>query len=447
MRVQTPPPISVPPPRPAAESPARPAPDRSPAAQERFRSTLDRASDRTGANATPEAQNPADPGAETARPDTEPVNDSPEAAETDRPETEGDHSGEAAGSDSDAESQDDRPDAAPVAVRTATEPVSRGEPEGEAPPTNQVVKESVAAKDTRAAAPKPEGTPTEGRATTPNAAAATGASGEQPETASDGEQNAGNGREHRGDSPGMHADRMGAAVREGVPVESAVANEAESAGEPVEPRAAEPVSETSAKQASPFRLEAEGPGAVKSPTIGGKIGAAQPSPEQASHAQGGDGEERAFVSGVSRGLGAALQQKGGSLMIRLSPESLGSMRIHMTLDQGQVSVRMETISEQAQMLLARSLPALKESLESKGLTVREMQVTPTLHGPVSVAQGSESRHGASGGEDASGDEAWREGEQRGSDAQDRRGGGEEGAGELDERWFEQRLRMTLDAVA
>ncbi len=204
---------------------------------------------------------------------------------------------------------------------------------------------------------------------------------------------------------------------------------------------------------SPIRVEAEplAPTANGSPTLAPARLAGEAHAGQAPTAPGGGAartEDEAFASGVSRGLSAAIQQRGGSVTIRLSPESLGALRIHMTIANGEVSVRMETINDRAQQMLVQSLPALRESLESKGLTVNELRISPAPH-PASIAQTNDARHGG-GGDDRSEQGAQREagdgrsrGQYSGGDESREQQGGDE---PLDEHWFERRLRVTLDAV-
>lgn len=198
-----------------------------------------------------------------------------------------------------------------------------------------------------------------------------------------------------------------------------------------------------------LQLEAEAPAGTK---LGGPL-AGKPVSVGASQGQAPQGSsdaEAGFGAGVSRGLAAALQQKGGSLTIRLSPASLGSLRIEMTLGEGQVSVRMETLNEQAQQMLMRSMPVLKDSLESKGLTVRDIQVTPTLHQAGGAHQSADTRQQSQHDQHAW-DEGRGDGDQPGGGGREGEGGarrdGRDGSDDLSEQWFEQRLRMTLNAVA
>ncbi|TVQ78174.1 MAG: hypothetical protein EA380_06390 [Phycisphaeraceae bacterium] len=84
--------------------------------------------------------------------------------------------------------------------------------------------------------------------------------------------------------------------------------------------------------------------------------------------------DAAFAAGVSRGLAAVLNQKGGTLTMLLNPASLGSLRIAMSIDAGSVSVTMEAVRPEAQEMLNRNLQSLRAVLEARGLTVERIGV-------------------------------------------------------------------------
>ncbi len=95
-----------------------------------------------------------------------------------------------------------------------------------------------------------------------------------------------------------------------------------------------------------------------------------------------DVDSKSLVQGVSRGLFAAVKQNGGSLTMRLHPSSLGQLKIEMSIQGNNVSADITTTTEQAQQLLADSLAALRSALESKGLTVTQLNVN---HSPPTTA--------------------------------------------------------------
>ncbi len=156
---------------------------------------------------------------------------------------------------------------------------------------------------------------------------------------------------------------------------------------------------------------------------------------------------------ASRGLMAAVQQKGGAVTVRLDPESLGSMRIRMELSGGVVRATIEVTNPEARDLLGSKLDSLRSSLEAKGLGVERLQVQLT-----SAGQGGSANNDSSSGEgrwhgsrsspdagdgrtrgDAGGGRDGREGEPR-----DRRESGFAGA--LGGAWREEWMRVGVDAL-
>ncbi|MBL8989958.1 MAG: flagellar hook-length control protein FliK [Phycisphaerae bacterium] len=134
-----------------------------------------------------------------------------------------------------------------------------------------------------------------------------------------------------------------------------------------------------------FRLVSEGRSAAAHSVRGGVATPSGPSPE-------------VMEAQVARGLAAALQQRGGSVTLRLHPEVLGQLRVQMEVSGGLVSVRLEVGSGQARDLLDATVANLRSSLEAKGLNVAklEVQVDPSLSRPAGEPAG---RHGSEGPED------------------------------------------------
>lgn len=84
--------------------------------------------------------------------------------------------------------------------------------------------------------------------------------------------------------------------------------------------------------------------------------------------------EDPLAAQLGRGLAAALRQKGGSVLIRLAPDALGQLRVHLTLEKSQVSARIETSNAEAHDLLLKSESALRASLEARGLEVKHVEI-------------------------------------------------------------------------
>jgi flagellar hook-length control protein FliK len=134
------------------------------------------------------------------------------------------------------------------------------------------------------------------------------------------------------------------------------------------------------------------------PSLGAReaSGAARPDGSGQSGATPSTPTDRAFVSGLSRGLGAVLNQKGGSLTMKLTPPTLGDVRILMTLNAGRVSVEMEAGGARAHELLNANLPALRATLEGRGLTVERIGVHLSTSGTLSPGQA----HSSAGGNES-----------------------------------------------
>lgn len=90
------------------------------------------------------------------------------------------------------------------------------------------------------------------------------------------------------------------------------------------------------------------------------------------------------VDHAARGISTVLAQKGGSLTMKLNPPALGELRIEMNLSQQTVDVRLEATTPAARELLTLGLPALRESLQSKGLSVERLSVQASTHAAAST---------------------------------------------------------------
>ena len=180
--------------------------------------------------------------------------------------------------------------------------------------------------------------------------------------------------EHR--TPGEHARAMqaGSPSDQHAPDDSASDDDSKTRARPLlraESTSAEVAKPTgafdAALQSSRVRPAAPGhdPGAQPPPT---------PLTMRADSGAESPARDTAFAAGVSRGLAAVLNQKGGTLTMLLNPASLGSLRIAMSIDAGSVSVTMEAVRPEAQEMLNRNLQSLRAVLEARGLTVERIGV-------------------------------------------------------------------------
>jgi flagellar hook-length control protein FliK len=158
---------------------------------------------------------------------------------------------------------------------------------------------------------------------------------------------------------------------------------------------------------------------------------------------------------VARGMNAVLRQGGGALTMKLSPASLGEVRIEMTMQNGRVSVQFDVGNVAAYQAIKGQLTELRQSLEQRGMTVErvETHVSPALArsaqaesnannnrgGEQSTQQGQHDRH------DAAGEQS--RGRADAENHQQRGGEWSQHASDEFDSDFEQSLRLGLDAVA
>lgn len=117
-----------------------------------------------------------------------------------------------------------------------------------------------------------------------------------------------------------------------------------------------------------------GAGGARGAESGQRAGASNPQPDGAAGM-------------VARGLSASVLQRGGTMNISLIPETLGQVRVEMTLNRGVVGVTLEASSVAAQDLLESSLPMLRSTLESKGLSVERLSVHLSPQAALASASG------------------------------------------------------------
>lgn len=93
-------------------------------------------------------------------------------------------------------------------------------------------------------------------------------------------------------------------------------------------------------------------------------------PTQAALQSAGDD----FSPQIVRGALALTRTTGGSLTMRLEPESLGSLRIQMSLSQGRVAVQFHAETAQARGLLSQHMETLRSAMETQGLKLETVQI-------------------------------------------------------------------------
>ncbi len=87
-----------------------------------------------------------------------------------------------------------------------------------------------------------------------------------------------------------------------------------------------------------------------------------------------DDSQDVFSARVVRGIGAAVNQRGGVMTMRLEPPDLGHLRVHLTIARGVVTAQFQPSTAEAHALLDRSMASLRSALEGHGLTVDRLTV-------------------------------------------------------------------------
>jgi len=88
----------------------------------------------------------------------------------------------------------------------------------------------------------------------------------------------------------------------------------------------------------------------------------------------GDVDEDRVASRIVRGLTTMINQRGGSMNMRLDPPELGQLRVQMTIARGVVNASFVASTSQAHAILEKNLATLRIALEGQGLTVDRLSV-------------------------------------------------------------------------
>jgi len=120
-----------------------------------------------------------------------------------------------------------------------------------------------------------------------------------------------------------------------------------------------------------------------------------------------NGPTKGFSPQVIRGMMSVYRTGGGAVTMRLEPESLGSLRVQMTMTQGRVSIQFHTSTTEARALLTQSMDTLRSTLEQSGLKLEQVTIQPLSKqsGPNMNGQQQNMDRDSSGMEDQSQDAA------------------------------------------
>ena len=83
---------------------------------------------------------------------------------------------------------------------------------------------------------------------------------------------------------------------------------------------------------------------------------------------------------IARGIQTAINQRGGTVRLRLTPPELGTVRIELQMKDGVVRANLSAPTESARTLLQHQLGSLRHALEGQGLVVDRLSVSLSHQG-------------------------------------------------------------------
>lgn len=136
-------------------------------------------------------------------------------------------------------------------------------------------------------------------------------------------------------------------------------------------------------------------------TVGETVSAQFAQLPQSDSTQGND---EVNVGRLTRGLNSAINQRGGSVTLRLTPPELGLVKIEMAVRDGAVNAKFTAQTESVRNLLMDQMSNLRQAMDRQGLTVEKFevqvlpQVSPSSSGGFDKQQDDMSRDGRSAGQ-------------------------------------------------
>jgi flagellar hook-length control protein FliK len=107
-----------------------------------------------------------------------------------------------------------------------------------------------------------------------------------------------------------------------------------------------------------------------------------PAPTPAPRQELSEADQQRLAEQALRGLKSVVNQRGGSLTLRLNPPDLGELRIRVELSPHAIRAQFEASSPQVASMLQRQMDTLRTALESQGLRVDHLQAqSPTAPAP------------------------------------------------------------------
>ncbi len=138
---------------------------------------------------------------------------------------------------------------------------------------------------------------------------------------------------------------------------------------------------------APIALAASGAQEPEGALMNGALPEIGPAPGRTGEAKAASAPARAApvpkpeIRELAGALAAAIRRGQGSVLLRLSAEKLGVLRVALQVRPGEgdvksVIARIESASDTARQLLEESVPTLKAALEARGLRVERVEVAP-----------------------------------------------------------------------
>lgn len=183
------------------------------------------------------------------------------------------------------------------------------------------------------------------------------------------------GREPPHDRPTDNSQRQGPGVRADAAKPAAASPVAAVTTDSLRTLAARALAASSG--AAPKGIERAAPSPANSPFIlrsGPAAARTDAAPRPGAAPSASPARTEAFAAQMSRILTTAAAKGGGTMTMRLAPESLGAVTVRVGVESGVVTARFEAANAAARDLLDASLSALRSSLEAKGLSVDRLQV-------------------------------------------------------------------------
>lgn len=138
-----------------------------------------------------------------------------------------------------------------------------------------------------------------------------------------------------------------------------------------------------------------------------RLGQRPPAPANAAGTRSTDraaGPDSTIQAQFARGLAAALKQRDGHVTLRLNPETLGNIRVDLSVQADRITASIAAADEQARRLLSADVVALRTALEATGLNVEHIEVVeapaePSPRFPTQIASHTPTSYAGTGGFD------------------------------------------------